>query len=320
MTAYEKVISEIHSRVKDDIIRKDIARALLCPETTIEEISCLFSSFWVSRYIEFDLLGKCIELYAKNKIIIKLFDPIGERAKELHGENPSDLETYAFGLVISTNGYERFMGRHLWDEFEMEKSDLDILSLPEEIQTRFAISILQDLVFPQRRLKKLLPLFNSSSKNVRKVLIDSLTLYTMNYYDIVKKAFVEFSFIKTEELELFEELLQSLEARYELERECKELHIEYMFPDVYDICKNKIPEHIRKQFNLTSNDESLIPTVILGRGGGWRDKDGNVHQLSQFSYPLEFPKMIQSMTPLEYNEYTDLMFKDWSKQKNYDEA
>lgn len=320
MTAYEKVISEIHGQVKDDIFKKDIAHALLCSETTIEEISCLFSLFWVSKHIDFALLKKCIELYAKNKNIIKLFDPIGERAKRLHNENPHELDNYAFELVISTNGYERFMGRHLWDEFEMEKSDLDILSLPEEKQTRFAISILQDLVFPQRRLKKLLPLFNSSSKNVRKVLSNSLTLYTMNYYDIVKKVFVGFSLNRTEELELFEKLLQTLEARYELERECKELHIEYMFPDVYDICKNKIPEHVRKQFNLTSSDESFIPTVILGRGGGWRDKDGNVHQLNQISYPLEFPKMLQSMTPLEYNAYTDLMFKDWSKQKSHDEA
>lgn len=320
MTAYEKVISEIHGQVEGDIFKKDIARALLCSETTIEEISCLFSLFWVSKYIDFTLLKKCIEFYTTNKNIIKLFDPIGEKAKRLHNENPRELENYAFELVISTNGYERFIGRHLWDEFEMEKSDLDILSLPEEKQIRFAISILQDLVFPQRRLKKLLPLFNSSSKNVRKVLSNSLTLYTMNYYDIVKKVFVGFSLNRTEELELFEKLLQTLEARYELERECKELHIEYMFPDVYDICKNKIPEHVRKQFNLTSSDESLIPTVILGRGGGWRDKDGNVHQLNQFSYPLEFPKMLQSMTPLEYNEYTDLMFKDWSKQKSHDEA
>lgn len=96
MTTYEKVLSEIHGRVKDDIVRKDIARALLCSETTIEEISCLFSSFWVSRYIDYVLLKKCIELYAKNKSIIKLFDPIGERAKGLHCENPCESETPDF--------------------------------------------------------------------------------------------------------------------------------------------------------------------------------------------------------------------------------
>ncbi|MBR5395590.1 MAG: hypothetical protein IK144_11015 [Bacteroidaceae bacterium] len=320
MTIYEKVISDINGYLDDESKKQSIAQALLCNETTNEEISLMFTNIWVARFIDFTLLKLCIDYYTKKQNIIHLFDPIGERAQSLHIDSPHELEEYAFELVISTNGYERFIGRHLWDEFEMEKSDLDILSLPEEKQIRFAISILQDLIFPQRRLKKLMPLFNSSSKEVRKVLIDSLSLYTMMYYNVVKKTFMEFSFIKTEELELFEELLQSLETRYELELKCKELHIEYMFPDVYDICKNKIPEHIRKQFNLTLNDDSFLSTVIMGRGGGWRDKDGNVHQLTQVSYPLEFPKMLQSMTPLEYNEYTDLMFKDWSKQKSHDEA
>ena len=108
MTAYEKVISEIHGQVKDDIFKKDIAHALLCSETTIEEISCLFSLFWVSKHIDFALLKKCIELYAKNKNIIKLFDPIGERAKRLHNENPHELDNW-IKIVKSIKYYGRYM-------------------------------------------------------------------------------------------------------------------------------------------------------------------------------------------------------------------
>ena len=325
MTTYEKVISDINGHLDDESKKKSIAQALLCNETTNEEISLMFTNIWVARFIDFTLLKKCIECYAKRQNIIHLFDPIGERAQSLHNEMPQELEEYAFELVISPNGYERFMGRHLWDEFEMENSDIDILSMHEEFQMRFALSIVQDFMFPQKRLKKLLSLFNSHSEDVRKVLMKVLPNYTLNYFGTVKKTFEQLSFVGSNELETFKNFLNIYDKRFDLCRECKELHSEYMFPEEYEICRREITEHMREQQRIASKKNKpafldFIPTVELGRGGGWRDENGKVYPLGHYSYSQEMPMMIHSLTPLEEKEHTDFMFEDWTKFGKNDET
>lgn len=325
MTAYEKVIANINGNLDDEKKKQDIAQALLCPETTEEEIAHLLSIFWVARFIDLDLLKKCIEYYAGKQNIVNLWVPLGERAQTLHNDIPHKLEEYAFELVISTNGYERFMGRHLWDEFDMDNSDIDILSMSEEFQMRFALSIVQDLMFPQKRLKKLLSLFNSSSEEVRSILINSLTNYTLNYYGTVKRDFEQQTFIESKELNTFRDFIKECDNRFLLSRDCLELYSEYMFPDEYEICRREITEHLREQTRTTSKMSKpsfldLIPTVELGRGGGWRDENGVVHPLGHISYSQEVPLMLHAQTPLEEREYTDYMFKDWTKLGTSDET
>ena len=325
MTIYEKVISDINGHLDDESKKQSIAQALLCNETTNEDITLMFSNIWVARFIDFPLLKKCIEYYTKKQNIIHLFDPIGKRAQSLHNDSPQELEEYAFNLVISPNGYERFMGRHLWDEFEMENSDIDILSKHEEFQMRFALSIVQDFMFPQKRLKKLLSLFNSHSEDVRRVLMKVLPNYTLNYFGTVKKTFEQLSFVGSNELETFKNFLNIYDKRFDLCRECKELHSEYMFPEEYEICRREITEHMREQQRIASKKNKpafldFIPTVELGRGGGWRDEDGKVNPLGHYSFSQEMPMMIHSLTPLEEKEQTSLMFEDWTKFGKNDEA
>ena len=325
MTAYEKVISNLNGNLDDDSKKQDIAQALLCSEITDEEVANLFSIFWVARFIDFELLKECIEYYAKKQNIIHLFDPIGERAQSLHQDMPHELEEYAFELVISPNGYKRFMGRHLWDEFEMDNSDIDILSMHEEFQMRFALSIVQDFMFPQNRLKKLLSLFNSHSGDVRNVLMKVLPNYTLNYFGTVKNTFEQLSFEESKELDTFKNFLNAYDKRFDLYRECKELYSEYLFPEEFDICRREITEHVKEQQRIASQKSEptflkLIPTVELGRGGGWRDENGKVHPLGHFSLSQEMPMMIHSLTPLEEKEHTDLMFEDWTKLRKNDET
>lgn len=325
MTAYEKVISNLDGNLDDDSKKQDIAQALLCPETTEEEIVHLLSIFWVAKLVDFELLKKCIEYYAKKQNIIQLSEPIGKRALSLHNDMPHELEEYAFELVISLNGYERFMGRHLWDEFEMDNSDIDIISMHEELQMRFALSIVQDFMVPQKRLKKLLSLFNSQSEDVRKVLLKVLLIYTLNYFGTAKRTFEQLSFAKSNELEIYEDFLEACNKRFDLCRECKELHSEYLFPEEYEICQREITEHLREQQRIISKKNKpsfldLFPTVELGRGGGWRDENGKVNPLGHFSFSQEMPMMIHSLNPLEEKEQTKSMFEDWTKLGKNDEA
>lgn len=325
MTIYEKVISDINEHLDDESNKQSIAQALLCNETTNEEISLMFTNLLVARFIDFTLLKQCIDYYTKKQNIIHLFDPIGERAQSLHNDSPQELEEYAFKLVISPDGYERFMGRHLWDEFEMDKSDIDILSMHEEFQMRFALSIVQDYMFPQKRLKKLLSLFNSHSEDVRKVLMKVLPDYTLNYFGTVKKIFEQHSFVESNELETFKYFLNASNKRFDLCRDCKELHSEYMFPEEYEVCRREITEHMREQQRIASKKNKpafldFIPTVELGRGGGWRDENGKVYPLGHYSFSQEMPMMIHSLTPLEEKEQTNYMFEDWTKLGKNDEA
>ena len=325
MTAYEKVISNLDGNLDDDSKKQDIAQALLCPETTEEEIVHLFSIFWVAKLVDFELLKKCIEYYAKKQNIILLFEPIGKRALSLHNDMPHELEEYAFELVISLNGYERFMGRHLWDEFEMDNSDIDIISMHEELQMRFALSIVQDFMVPQKRLKKLLSLFNSQSEDVRIVLLNVLSIYTLNYFGTAKRTFEQLSFAKSNELEIYKDFLEACNKRFDLCRECKELHSEYLFPEEYEICQREITEHLREQQRIISKKNKpsfldLFPTVELGRGGGWRDENGKVNPLGHFSFSQEMPMMIHSLNPLEEKEQTKSKFEDWTKLGKNDEA
>lgn len=326
MTAYEKVIAEINVNLNDGTFKQDITQALLCPETKDEEIANLLSIFWVSRLIDLELLKKCIEYYSQKQNIIHLWEPIGEIARSLHNETPKELEQYAFELVISTNGYERFMGRHLWDEFNMDSSDFNILSNSEEVQLRFAVSIVQDYMFPQKRLKKLLMLFNSPYEYVRKTLVKhSLSHYSLNYFGSVKKTFDEQSFLESDELKLFQSFLESFEKQFKMSRECKELHSEYLFPAEYEICLRESSEHLRERTRMASENNKpsfldYISTVELGRGGGWRNEDGTVNPLGKITYSQEIPMMIHSFSPLEERDITNWMFKDWSKLGTNDET
>ena len=59
MTIYEKVISDINGHFDDELKKLSIAQALLCNETTNEEIALIFSNFWVARFIDFTLLKQC---------------------------------------------------------------------------------------------------------------------------------------------------------------------------------------------------------------------------------------------------------------------
>ena len=326
MTAYEEIISKITKRLDDDLIRQDVSKVLMSPDTAERDIIDLLSNFWTARFVDFKLLKRCVALYAKDKRILRLYISIADKALSLHNDNPKELESYAFELVISDNGYERFMGRHLWDEFNMNESDIDILSFTKEEQIRFAFSIVQDFMFPQKRVKNLLDLFNSTYEDVRKLLVNNILWnYTLNYFGSVKKAFSEQTFAESEELKLFQTFLDSFEKLFILKQDCKELHSAYLFPEEYDICLHEAAEHMRKKTEEITKESKpsfweFIQTVELGRGGGWRKEDGTVIPLNRISYSQEVPMMIHAFTPLEEKEYTYIMFQNWYNQDMNDEA
>lgn len=323
MTAIETFIENYNRHVDNSILEQSIAKALLDPATTDEEIKGIFSSFVFAKYITIANLRECINQYAENKRILSFMNVICEYVKIQASIFDTDKNKYDLVIehIISEDGYKRMLGRHLWDELDMEHSDINVLEYGEEIQGRFALSILQDMMFPQNRLPKLLPLFNSPYKSVRRILISSLSTYTLNYFGTVKAKVEEGDFLDSQELSLFKEFLDDCDKRFDLYHSCKELHSHYSLPEEYEIARREVAKHLGKQRKKTMKEKNapfldMFTRVILGRGGGWRDENGRVQPLGHFSFSQEMPMMLHSLSPLESIEYNNnILFKDWREYK-----
>ena len=324
MTNCEKVIEDIHQHVDESILKTDLMVALLDESTKEKEVKRLFEMHYTKKLIDLTSLKECVSFFVSQNQTMVYNDVLCKRACQLHNDIPKEVEEYTFYLVVSTNGYERLLGRQLWDKLGIGESEMDILSYSEELQCRFAISIVQDFVSPKERLPQLLCLFNSSYPTVRQILINVLSLYTLNYFGLVKREFESRQLEDSDELLMFKEFIKSCDNRFKLYRECTEFHSEYSMPTVYEICNREVSNHMREQAEEVerlreSSFMDFITKVHLGRGGGWRKEDGTVHSLQHIQFSVEVPMMISSMTPLESREYSQMLFQDWTKIEKKDE-
>lgn len=325
MTAYETFIDNYNKHADDSVLKQDISSALLDLCTTDEQIKILFTSFAYARFIDEPTLRKCIDLYTENKKLLQNMYNISEFVKIHSSVIADNMNDFIIEYIISEDGYKRMLGRQLWDNLDMEHSEIDILSYNEEVQGRFALSILQDMMFPQRRLPKVLPLFNSPFQNVRKILTVSLSNYTFNYFGTAKKTFEEGVFNETDELTLFKEFLNQCDVRFDMYHNCKELRSIYALPDEYEIAQRQVSEHMREQTRNSREEHEpsflkLFNQVMLGRGGGFRDDNGRVQPLGHFKFSQEMPMMLHGMSPLEIIEYNNnVLFKNWHECVKKDE-
>lgn len=323
MTTIETFIEKFNSHMDNGVLEQSIANALLDPATKDDDIKSLFSSFRFAKYITVVNLRECINLYAEEKRLLTFMNVICEYVKIHASVFETDKERYDFVLeyIISEDGYKRMFGRHLWDELDMEHSGINILEYGEEIQGRFALSILQDMMFPQNRLPKLLSLFNSPYENVRRILISSLSTYTLNYFGTVKTKFEKNDFMESQELSIFKEFLEDCDKRFDMYHSCKELYSQYSLPEEYEIARREVAKHMGKKSKESMKDRKpsfldMFTPVVLGRGGGWRDESGRVQPLGHFSFSQEMPMMMHSMSPLESIEYNNnVLFKNWRECK-----
>lgn len=234
-----------------------------------------------------------------------------------------EIRPIVIEMVANDNGYVRHVGRMVWDEVNHE--DIDLLEQTEEMQMRLGVSLLQDLVRPEERLRVVMPLLKSPYQEVRTLIENSLCHHILNYPSDVEGWLEKFKLSETKEGQEIMHLIKSQEELLQQARECVELHSEYAYPREYEACLREYKEYQRKLTDRVSAESmadsflALIPNVILGRSGGWRDSNGVCHPLGRVSCEMSFPMFLSSMTPLQEVEYNDYMFKDWSTMNPEDE-
>lgn len=218
-------------------------------------------------------------------------------------------------FVMHPKGKYRIVGRKMWDEYHMESSKFDPLSLAEEDQIVFVVFMLQDMWNPEQRLPKILPLFLSTSEKVRQALLMQMIPYVDNYMGHVTEAIDKLG-IDTNETRQLKQYVESRAAFIQKRRELKELSPEYsQYSYFQEACR--VEKEARSKFikefekNNTPFWMKMCKKEVLARGGGWRLENGRTHHLSQIEVSFPSRLMLQSMTPLEQDKWVNELLKDW---------
>ena len=57
--------------------------------------------------------------------------------------------------------------------------------------------------------------------------------------------------------------------------------------------------------------EDFMNTVVLARGGGWRNPDGTTQHLPRISFSMPSRQMAESLSPKEQDDWFNDIVKDW---------
>lgn len=236
--------------------------------------------------------------------------------RELH-KHKDYFHNLVLSFVMHPKGMYRIAGRRLWDNFHMEASDFDAKKdLPEDFQCLFIISMLQDYGNPETRLPKLLPLIDSKSEKVQRILLGQLGPYLDDYMGHVINALnnlkLDGKYIKMIK-QYYERRADALEKR----RSMKELSPRYCYggelQESLRLQKVHLQEKMKEAEKLhKSVMKDLMKKVVLARGGGWRDENGKVHPLAHFKYSMPSRQLEQAMSPMEQDFWLNELLKDWN--------
>lgn len=219
-------------------------------------------------------------------------------------------------FILHPKGMYRLVGRRLWDEYHLESFDFNAAELEEPLQCFFILSMLQDYGNPEKRLPKVLPLLNTKSERVKSFLMNCMVQYVDEYMGHVTNA-IEKLGIECEEADIIKKYVEKRADMIKARRSMKELSTRYTDGKVFCEAIRQQQEHmqeIMKEAEARHKPvwQSFMTTVVLARGGGWREADGtNKHiPLTSFSMPSRI--MSESMSPKEQDEWLNQLMKDWN--------
>lgn len=218
-------------------------------------------------------------------------------------------------FVLHPKGMYRLVGRRLWDEYYLETFDFNAAGLDEPLQCFFILSMLQDFGNPERRLPKVLPLLTSKSEKVKSFLMNCMAPYVDEYMGHVTNT-IETLGIECEETVIIKRYVEERADVIKTRRSMKELSPVYTNEKVFREAMRRQQEHmqeIMKEAEVRHKPawQDFMTTVVLARGGGWRDADGTNRHLPLTSFSMPSRIMAESMTLKEQDEWLNQLMKDW---------
>ena len=301
-------------------------------EVTAFEEECIFSLIkglrGEKKEVSLDEIDSSIGIHVKDpELLTKIFVCIAENIqptdilrmeeclRSLHEHNDHFLNM-VLSFVIHPKGMYRIVGRRLWDIFHLESSSFDAQKdLSEEIQCLFVISMLQDYGNPETRLPKLLPLIDSKYERVRNILMGQLGPYLDDYMGHVINALNKLK-LESKYVDVIKQYYERRADALEKRRSMKELSPRYShmseFQETMRLQKVHMQEQMREAEKGHKNIlKDIAKNVVLARGGGWRDENGVVHHLAHINFSMPSRQLVQSMTPMEQEDWINKVIEDW---------
>lgn len=233
----------------------------------------------------------------------------------LYRKNKDELIKLTLSFILHPKGKYRETGRDLWDNYHLESSDFDPLTLDENMQIVFAMFMLQDWGNPETRLPKVLSLFLSTSEKVKQALMTQMQEYTDNYMGHVTHA-IDILGLDTKETRQIKQYVDERYQAIKCRRGLKELSPLYYCYDVYkEVLRTSKEFQLERMKDIEANSKpawmDMFKKQTLARGGGWRFKDGKTQHLAKIEVSFPSKIMVQSMTPMEQEKWLTDLNKDW---------
>lgn len=230
-------------------------------------------------------------------------------------ENKDMFMELAVLFIIHTNGEYRLIGRRLWDEYHLETSNFKASEMDETAQCAFAYSMLQDCGNPETRLPKVLPLIKTSNKKIKKFVMNVLRPYTDDYMGHVCAALDKLK-MNGKDAKMIRGYVDGRWNVIQERKKMKELWPSFTYGKEYKEARRVEAEHLQMKLkeaeeNHPSVWKELAKTVVLARGGGWRNADGTTQKLPliQFSAPARM--LTESLSPREQENWMNDLLKNW---------
>ncbi len=305
----------IYSDSNSDFIREYINRIICNNEFTMDHIKVLDTNI-ADQICDSMMLTNLIRGISRFGLNVSnnIFE---ESIRSVSEKEPKEFADAVISLITDNNGIIRLLGRKIWDCSNLVNSSFDPLSLPKELQFSFIVSMLQDLGNPRYRLRKVLPLFDASVTQVPQLLFIHLIPYLNNYMGAVITELESLQLTNSTEIVKLKEYFKDRCEFIEKRAVCKELDPLYTQCKVYNEFMRSDQEYtkgIMKEVEQKSKSSlhKLFPTVILAKGGGFRNRDGSVQDLASVSHSVPFPGMYASLNEIEESDLNSKIFADWN--------
>ena len=318
----EDITQLLRAGAVEEEVRDAMYHVLDDAQCTDKDVMKLLTPIIVLQYINAELFLACVEKMAQlGKCIEYAYEIESAFGRFYRREEKSGVEL-AIELIAHNNGYVRYVGRDVWDRYDIHEK-VQIAELPLGLQVRISASLLHGITNPEKRLSIVMPLLNSPSAELRKILAAVLEQYILNYLGIFRNVFYRTQLEDNDEVQILRSMMDATEEHFQYYEKCKELWPEYAYPTEYEMCNRTITQHmaeVQKKAEAENKDQFVLlkmaKNVLLARGGGMRMPNGKVQQLQKIEYSAQLPLLFAAMSPLEDREWSEKVFADWSKIGN----